>query len=370
MRLPDDFDDEDNNSMGLPMIHMVIGVAAFILVLFAIIIAVNYKNTGHHNKNTDTAITVETSENQETKDLKERTEELISGSTLRSDDLDFWDMYPEQETKETQVKETEETKEEPKDPSTDGKHTLVTYASGRQEWVSINPYIKKNSYDYTNLVSQNNMMKYYEGSRLTSFLGVDISKNDGTVDFDMLKAAGVSFVMIRTGSRGYESGQLMEDELFTEHMDGALAAGLDVGLYFSSAAISKEEAEEEANMLLAQIGERKITYPIAFQMAFADNDVSRFDKLTAAQRTEITRAFLNVISNAGYRPMVYGDKEWLIKEIDLSKLGDYDFWLSQPGDLPDYPYAFSIWQYSTTKNIDGINGTAHVNISFIDYASK
>ena len=218
MRLPDDFDDEDNSSMGLPMVHMVIGVSVFILILFGIIIAVNYKNTGHHNKNADTTITVETSENKEAKDLKDRTEELISGSTLRSDDLDFWDMYPEQETKETQVKETEETKEEPKDPSTDGKHTLVTYASGRQEWVSINPYIKKNSYDYTNLVSQNNIMKYYEGSRLTSFLGVDISKNDGTVDFDMLKAAGVSFVMIRTGSRGYESGQLMEDELFNEHI--------------------------------------------------------------------------------------------------------------------------------------------------------
>ena len=65
MRLPDDFDDEDNSSMGLPMIRMVIGVAAFILILFGIIIAVNYKNTGHHNKNSDTAITVETSENKE-----------------------------------------------------------------------------------------------------------------------------------------------------------------------------------------------------------------------------------------------------------------------------------------------------------------
>ncbi len=370
MRLPDDFDDEDNSSMGLPMVQMVIGAAVFILLLFGIILAVNYKNNNHSNKDTDKIATVETTENQDEKDLKNRTEELISGSTLRSDDLDFWDMYPEQETKETEEKKKEETKEEPQDPSTDGKHTLVTYASGRQEWVTINPYMKKNSYDYTNLVSQNNVMKYYEGSRLTSFLGVDISKNDGTIDFDMLKAAGVSFVMIRTGSRGYESGQLMEDELFTEHIDGALTAGLYVGLYFSSAAISKEEAEAEANMLLAQIGERKITYPIAFQMSFADNDVSRIDALTPAQRTEITRAFLDVISKAGYRPMVYGDKEWLIKEIDLAKLGDYDFWLSQPGDLPDYPYAFSMWQYSTTKSMDGISGTANVNISFIDYASK
>ena len=255
MRLPDDFDDEDNSSMGLPMVQMVIGAAVFILLLFGIILAVNYKNNNHSNKDTDKIATVETTENQDEKDLKNRTEELISGSTLRSDDLDFWDMYPEQETKETEEKKKEETKEEPQDPSTDGKHTLVTYASGRQEWVTINPYMKKNSYDYTNLVSQNNVMKYYEGSRLTSFLGVDISKNDGTIDFDMLKAAGVSFVMIRTGSRGYESGQLMEDELFTEHIDGALTSGLDVGLYFSSAAISKEEAEAEAISYVNEIME-------------------------------------------------------------------------------------------------------------------
>lgn len=367
MRFSDDFDEEDNSG-GIPMIQMVMGVSLFILVLFGIVVAVNYKNAGQHNKATEAVLTTETAVNLETEDLKDRTEELISGSTLRSDDLDFWDMYPEQETKETE--EEKEPTEESKDPSADGKHTLVTYASGKQEWVSINPYIKKNSYDYTNLVSQNNVMKYYEGSRLTSYLGVDISKAEGIVDFDMLKAAGVSFVMIRTGSRGYESGQLVADENFEANLNGALSAGLDVGLYFCSSAISKEEAQEEANMLLAQLGDRKITYPIAFQMSFADNDISRFDDLTAAQRTEITRGFLDVISAAGYRPMVYGDKEWLIKEIDISKLGDYDFWLSQPGDLPDYPYAFSIWQYSVTGNMDGISGIAHVNISFIDYASK
>ena len=66
----------------------------------------------------------------------------------------------------------------------------------------------------------------------------------------------------------------------------------------------------------------------------------------------------------------YGDKEWLIKQLDLSKLTDFDVWLSQPGDLPDYPYKFTMWQYSTTASIDGISGQSNLNISFIDYSVK
>jgi len=370
MRLPDDFDD-NNGGTGISMFNMVVGVCAFVLVLLGIIIGVNYKNNGGGSSAANEPVEAE-SENDLDQAMAERTKELVSGSTLRADDLDFWDRYPEEteETKESKKESEPETEETEPDPATDGKHTLVTYASGKEEWVSINPYIKKNNYDYTNLVSQNNIMKYYDGSKLVSYLGVDLSKTEGHVDFDAMKAAGVNFVMLRTGSRGYGSGELMVDDYFEEHINGALAAGLNVGLYFDSAAVSVEEAKQEAAMLLAQIGERKITYPIAFCMGFASNDTSRIDDLTPAQRTEITRAFLDDIALAGYKPMVYGDKEWLIKEIELGKLGDYDFWLSQPGDLPDYPYAFSIWQYSISQSMDGVIGSARLNISFINYSEK
>ena len=68
--------------------------------------------------------------------------------------------------------------------------------------------------------------------------------------------------------------------------------------------------------------------------------------------------------------MIYGDKDWLIKQIDLSKLTGYDVWLSQLEDVPDYPYRFSMWQYDRQASIDGISGNASLNISFIDYSEK
>ena len=147
-------------------------------------------------------------------------------------------------------------------------------------------------------------------------------------------------------------------------------AGLEIGLYFFSQAISTDEAVEEANLVLSNIGDYAVTYPIAIDMEQIKNDTSRIDNLSREDKTKITKSFLETIEKAGYKAMVYGNKEWLLKKIDLSKLTEYDIWLSQPGDLPDYPYKFTMWQYSTTANIDGIAGYANLNISFIDYSEK
>ena len=68
--------------------------------------------------------------------------------------------------------------------------------------------------------------------------------------------------------------------------------------------------------------------------------------------------------------MVYGKKEWMNKEVDLSKLSDYDIWLSQNSDIPDYPYRFSMWQYTGTGEISGISGNADLNITFMNYYAK
>ena len=96
-----------------------------------------------------------------------RTDPYISGSTLTSDDLDFWHMYdetesPEEEEEEKEKKEKEKEKEQ--DPSTDGRHTGWWQEDGTEEWVSINPYLTKNTYDYSGTVYQYPIMKYYEDS--------------------------------------------------------------------------------------------------------------------------------------------------------------------------------------------------------------
>ena len=76
------------------------------------------------------------------------------------------------------------------------------------------------------------------------------------------------------------------------------------------------------------------------------------------------------IKNAGYTPMIYGNKEWLIKEVDMSRMSAYDVWYSEVADLPDYPYRFTMWQYSQSATVDGVAGYVDLNVSFIDYSEK
>lgn len=363
MRLPEDYEEQNT---GKPVVYMFAGVCTFIVFLFAVVMLINAEPKRQNDTKTTNQTNVADNDATDTgTDTK---------SDLVADDLDFWDMYPEVEDTEIDEDEKKDDKEEKEkdedDPSNDGKHTKITYADGTEEWVLISQQLPKNTYDYTKLVSQSGVMKYYVDGTKTSYFGVDISKTQGYVDYNKLVKAGVDFVMLRVGARGYSTGQLVIDEYYIDNIKGATDTSLHVGLYFSSQAKTKEEAVEEANMVITQIGEYDIDYPIVFEMETIVNDNSRTSALTKEERTDIAIAFLDTIKAAGYIPMIHGDKEWLLTKVDLTKLTSYDIWLSQEGDLPDYPYQFSMWQYNKSGSIDGVSGNVSFNISFIDYTEK
>lgn len=376
MRQTDDF--EENNG-GLPLISMALGVSAFVLVVLVLVVSMNQSKKPSKAYQEAVKSTLNTvTEESATDDLD--TGKL--GSTLVASDLDFWDMYPVEEEKED-TKEKEKTKEQIKaeelleeemeaenDPSKDGKHVEVVYRDGTSEWVAINPYWKKNNYDFANLVSKNNLLHYYSDGKQVSYLGVDLSRYQEKVDFTALKNQGIDYCMLRVGSRGYKTGVMQEDEKFQEFLAGAEAAGMPVGLYFFSQAVTVEEALEEANFVLSKIGEHKISYPIAFDMEFIENDDSRIETLTKTEKSDIALAFLNRIKEAGYTGMLYGNKEWLLKRIELSRFEGYDIWLAEEDDIPDYPYTYSMWQYTRQGEVNGIDGYVDLNISFIDYSAR
>lgn len=363
MKLHDDY--EDHSGMTPTVVMTIVAVTAFVAVILIVVLIMNSGNKKPGQSAQETV-------SQETSPviLSPEPERYVSEGVLHPDDLDFWDKYPEK-VEETPEPEQSLPQEEVKnDPSTDGKHTLVEKSDGTEEWVLISPYLPKNEYDFTKLVCQSDFMKYYENGKQTSYVGVDVSKVQDYIDFVKVKKAGIQFVMIRVGARGYGTGQLIVDDYFSENIKRATDAGLDVGVYFYSQAISKDEAVEEANLVLQQLGEYTISYPVAFDMELVTNDTARTDKLSKAERTEITKAFLDTIGAAGYKTIIYGNKEWLIRQIDMSKLTAYDVWLSQQADIPDYPYKFTMWQYNTQGTVDGIAGLVNLNISFIDYAEK
>lgn len=383
MKLPGE--EEAGGGMGPSMIYMVIGVSAFILiVLFAVFRANSDKRSSGQNRQEVKNQMEETVVEEET-DLEES-----AASKRRAEDLDFWDMYPEEKEEEAaaaekvtknpftekaeQEKEADRQKEEEarNDPATDGKHTLITNRDGSEEWVLISPYLTKNTLDFTKIEDNAGLKRYMENGRKISYVGADISKHTGKIYFPSLKAAGIDYVMIRLGSRGYSSGQIALDENFKENMDGALEAGLDVGVYFYSQAISQDEAVQEANFVVQNLEpyRGKVKYPVAFNMGFVSNDKSRIEGLSREDKTNVSVSFSEAVKAAGYVPMIYGDKEWFLKEVDLTKLQDYDIWLSQEEDIPDYPYRFAMWQYDTDGILNGIDGGADLNICFIGYSER
>ncbi|MCM1122750.1 MAG: glycoside hydrolase family 25 protein [Eubacterium sp.] len=394
MKLPGE---EESRRGGLPVFYMVVGVSAFMLILLLVMLKANDdKKSG-----SDYIREIQQQQAEVAVEETERIEE--SEHKLRAEDLDFWDMYPvegEENSEESSPpsvsaapsaseksiqdtfaeraqkdREEQQQKEQEKilnDPATDGKHTLVTNPDGTDEWVLISPYLSKSTYDFTKMEDKAGLKRYMENGKKISYVGTDISKQTGSVNFTSLKAAGVDYVMIRLGGRGYSSGQITLDENFKENIEGAIAEGLDIGVYFYSQAISLEEVNEEANFIVNNLEPYRahVKYPIAFDMEFVANDEARIDGLSREDRTTIAVSFLESVKAAGYVPMLYGDKEWLIKEVDLAKLQNYDVWLAQEEDIPDYPYQYAMWQYSTKGVLNGIKGDANLNICFVGYSQR
>lgn len=355
MRLPDDM--EESKKWNPTLAAGVGAVCVVMLLIIIIVLFVNREKTFIAKPSYAQGQNVMTQE-----------ESLVTNGSLSPEDFDFWDMYP-QATEAPVIEETPQVTQTPA-PSEDGKHTKIINEDGEEEWVKINNKVEKNTYDFTNLVCKSQLMQYYKNGEECSFVGIDVSKYQEYVDFNKVKKAGIDFCMIRVGARGYGTGQLVLDEYFQENIKRASDAGLDIGVYFFSQAITQEEAIEEANMVLEQIKDYKLTYPIAFDMEYIENDTARVEQLDKEQKTAVARAFLDTIKNAGYTPMIYGKKEWLITKVDLVLLSEYDIWLSQYEDIPDYPYKFSMWQYSNQGTVDGISGKVDLNISFIDYSQK
>lgn len=392
MKLPGE---EESGGMGFSVFYMIIGVSVFVLIiLFAV-----FRNNDHKNKGSEYLQKMQEQQEEEAAAELEAELEAEPEQKLRAEDLDFWDMYPvedgqlsenmaeagsqsREDTREKSgyaekaEKERQEQKQKEEealnDPSTDGKHTLVTNIDGTQEWVLINPYLTKNTYDFTKIEEKANLKRYMENGKKTSYVGVDVSKHTGKINFTGVKAAGVDYVMIRLGSRGYSTGQISLDENFKENIEGAIEAGLEVGVYFYSQAITQDEAIQEANFVIQNLEpyRAKVKYPVAFDMEFVSNDKSRVEGLSREDKTTVTAAFLEGVKAAGYVPMIYGDKEWLIKEIDMTKLQEFDVWLSQEEDIPDYPYQYTMWQYSTEGVLNGITGNADLNICFVGYSER
>lgn len=196
-----------------------------------------------------------------------------------------------------------------------------------------------------------------------SVLGIDVSVWQQDIDWQQVKAAGVEFAMIRVGYRGSEQGVLLDDENAQRNYAGATAAGIKVGAYLFSQAISVEEAQEEAEYLLERIKEWNVEMPVVYDWEYID-EASRTAKVDARTLTDCTIAFCDQIAKAGYQPMVYFNADHSKNNVYIRELTDYPFWLARYDTVLNYPYKVDMWQYSETGRVPGIDGDVDLNLLF------
>lgn len=197
-------------------------------------------------------------------------------------------------------------------------------------------------------------------------LGIDVSKYQPSINWSAVKASGVNYVIIRCGYRGASTGALIQDPYFTSHIKGAKAAGLKVGVYFFTTALTEAEAVEEASMCAELCSGYGINYPIF--MDCENSPRPGYNSMSASERTTIIKAFCNTIKSAGYTPGVYANKTWLSSYINTSALSGCKIWLAQYNPAgPTYSGRYDLWQYTSKGHVDGISGNVDMNQSYLGY---
>ena len=202
--------------------------------------------------------------------------------------------------------------------------------------------------------------------------GIDVSGHKQEIDWNAVAADKIDFAIIRAGNRLYgkdSSGAVCEDSWFDRNMQGAIAAGMDVGAYFFSNAITVEEAIEEADFFLAKLEPYRqyINYPVVCDWEYLGGNNSRAYGVDAKIITQCVAAFCQRVKDAGYMPMYYFNEYCGYVKFDLSKLTQYDGWFAEYASTPGSIYNFQMWQFSSKGKVAGISSDVDMNLCFIPY---
>ena len=208
----------------------------------------------------------------------------------------------------------------------------------------------------------------YTGTDYFTYVGIDTSEHQWEVNWNAA-AQYLDFAYVRLGYRGYTEGGLFLDPWFETNLAGASAAGLDTGVYFFSQATNVSEAIEEAEFVIDHLRGFRVNLPVIFDWEKIDEETARTTGLGELTLTDCAVALCRTIENAGYDAGVYFNRYLGYYGFDLSRLTDYAFWVSVPGDFPDYYYACDFWQCSFTASIPGVTGEADLNLRFVPVKS-
>lgn len=226
--------------------------------------------------------------------------------------------------------------------------------------------IAKNTYRDSTFSVENGIRAYADKN---ASKGVDVSSWQGNINWAKVKKAGMTFAFIRVGYRGQTKGTIFDDEKFTQNMEGASAAGLKLGVYFYSQAVTASEAAEEADYVVKKIRPYHVTWPVVFDWEPGEGDETsasglRTQSVAPEQVSSFTKVFCDRVKAASYQPCFYTNKNMGYTTFDLKLLSSVPMWYAEYRPLPSFYYHFDIWQYASKGHVDGISGNADINIAF------
>ena len=227
----------------------------------------------------------------------------------------------------------------------------------------ISSKVARHNYDLERFqLDDNGYMSYSDDKIKHAKLGIDVSSHQGSIDWETVKEAGIKFAMIRLGYRGYTQGGLALDDGYVTNIETALEAEMPVGVYFYTQAVSYDEGVEEAQYVLQNIAGYKISYPVVIDTEKMEAEGARANDISNEERTDAIVGFCETIKDAGYTPMIYANRNWYAQNLDMDRLGDYQLWLAQYSNVPDFPYLFTGWQYTSEGSVPGISGSVDIDV--------
>lgn len=200
--------------------------------------------------------------------------------------------------------------------------------------------------------------------------GIDVSSWQGNIDWQTVANSGVQFVFIRMAYRASASGTIATDTKAIANIQGALNAGLQVGVYIFSQAITQAEAEEEADYICNLLNGYNILLPVVMDYEYKNGGGRLHDaNISKEQGTANVMAFCARVASRGFIPMLYANKTFLSSQVDGSYIDDYyHVWLANYTNQTTYTGDYTFWQHSSKGSVDGISGNVDCNVWY-DFGS-
>ena len=326
-----------------------------------------------------------TTEDTETADTEMSDDKTVDTETVNTETEDTETINTETEDTETvntETADTETVSPETTDTETEETETFKASHMMADEILDEDPQagISMSNEEPENLSDLKRASSTYNGYTGSTYVhsgrfdsgyrivnGIDVSKHNGNIDWAAVRAAGVEYAMIRVAYRGLSNGALYDDPMYQANIQGALNAGIKVGVYVFSQATTQAEAIEEANYVLSRIGGYNITLPVVIDYEYGVNHTGRLAaaNLNIDTMTAIVNAFCSTVQSAGHTPMLYANKTMLESSIRGDILDDYyKIWLANYTTQTTYVGEYYAWQYSSRGFVNGISGYVDCNFFY------